>query len=691
MDVLALKWPASPARSYGLAIALAVAPSVGARLLDVRIAPALTLVLLYPAVTVAGWVGGPGPAWLAAAMSVLVTSVPWEPPFLAVAGDPDYLVGVGLFILNGLLVAGLAGQARRATQAADRRVMATEQELSAHRTAAKRLDELNGQLRLKLAEQDLLLAEASTTRAEADSRAREAQLLSELALTLNDALDLQRMPQPIAAVARAVCGADVARIVLPESPSDRLVVHYQAGGRAEGERLPLDEALAHAVMTTGRPLRVAATLAVPIRIGDRVAGLICVDNLTDREFTVRDERVLGDVAGHAAVAIRNAERLAGAHLARAQAEAANHAKDEFLAILGHELRNPLGAIGNAVRAFHHLGDQATRLQSIITRQTHHLARILDDLLDVARLATGKIALTRQPVDLKDVAERALASLTQQGQTARHEITLTGASAVVDGDPTRLEQVVRNLLDNAVKYTPEGGQIDITVTATAEQARLRITDTGIGIAPELLPRIFDQFVQGVPGAGSPGGFGLGLSLVRRLVEAHGGTVFAASAGTDCGSEFEVRLPLLGEASPRGGDRAPSGSPPPTPRHVLIIEDNADLRDGLRLLLEGMGHRVEEAADGVRGLELLRASGPDIALVDVGLPGLDGFAVARAIRQTPGGCPTVLVAMTGYGRPEDRRRAEEAGFAHYLVKPVDEADLLAVLAGSARSDTPDPAAA
>jgi signal transduction histidine kinase/ActR/RegA family two-component response regulator len=490
-----------------------------------------------------------------------------------------------------------------------------------------------------------------------------------------------------------------------------MVVRHQAGGRAGGERLPLDPDLVRAVETTGRLLRIdraaaapgsgpadpaggeavgVATLAVPIRIGDRVEGLICVDRLADRPFTDRDERAMAAVAAHAEVAIRNAERLAGEHFARAEAETANRAKDEFLAMLGHELRNPLGAIGNAVHAFHHLGDQATQLQGIITRQTRHLARILDDLLDVARLATGKVALARQPIDLKEVAERAVASLTQQGQAARHEIALSGESALVDGDPTRLEQVARNLLDNAARYTPEGGRIEVTVTAVAEHARLRVTDTGVGIPPELLPRIFDRFVQGVPAAGSPGGFGLGLSLVKRLVEAHGGRVTATSAGTDQGSEFEVRLPLLRDV-PAGGDPAASAPPPVAPRHVLIIEDNADLRDGLRILLEEMGHRVEEAGDGARGLELLRASRPDVALIDVGLPGLDGFAVAQAIRKTPGGHPTMLVAMTGYGRAEDRRRAEEAGFAHYLVKPVDEADLLAVLAASAARDPADPAAA
>jgi len=695
------KWLAFPTRRYGLAITLAVVATVGAGLPVSRAAPVLVLLALYPAVTVAGWLGGAGPARLAAVGSVLATSVAWEPPFVSVAHDPDHLIGLSLFLLNGVLVAGLAGEARRATHQAGARVSLIEQELRAHRTVEKRLDELNGQLRLKLAEQDLLLAEARAARVDADGRAREAALLSELALTVNGALDLEEMLHPIAAVAQAVCGSDVARIALRRETADGMLVRYQVGGRGDGERLPLDEDIARTVTTTGRVLRIdraatgpdgesMATLAVPIRIGDAAEGLICVDNSTVRPFTERNERVLVAVAGHAAVAIRNAERLAGEHLARAEAEAANRAKDEFLAMLGHELRNPLGAIGNAVYAFHHLGDQATRLQSIITRQTHHLARILDDLLDVARLATGKIGLAPQPVDLKDVAERTLASLAQQGQTSRHAIALTGASAMVAGDPTRLEQVVRNLLDNAIKYTPDGGRIDIAVTSAAGRVQLRVTDTGIGIPPELLPRIFERFVQGAP-AGSPGGFGLGLSLVKRLVEAHGGAVSAGSAGPGRGSEFEVCLPLLHEVPPADAERAAGAPPAITARHVVIIEDNADLRDGLRLVLEGMGHRVEEAGDGPHGLELLVASRPDIALIDVGLPGLDGFAVARAMRQAPGGSRTVLVAMTGYGRPEDRRRAAEAGFAHYLVKPVDEADLLAVLAGPARSDTPDPAAA
>jgi PAS domain S-box-containing protein len=357
-------------------------------------------------------------------------------------------------------------------------------------------------------------------------------------------------------------------------------------------------------------------------------------------------------------------------------EEANRAKDEFLAMLGHELRNPLGAISNAVTVLEQVGPGDVRggqVRSIIARQTRHLARLIDDLLDVSRLTTGRIALQLQPVDLAEVAERALQALRHAARTGGHEVSLAVERVLVAGDPTRLEQVVLNLVDNAVKYTPPAGRIRVTVARDRRDAVLRVQDTGVGLPPDLLPRVFELFRRGHQ-ARQHGreGLGIGLWLVKRLVEMHGGEVTAVSPGPGQGSEFVVRLPTVPLAAPPA---APGGrGTARRPQRVLVIEDHQDIRDGLRLFLEANGHSVDEAADGPTGLEKLLVRRPDVALVDVGLPGLDGYAIASAVRNAPGGSTVRLVAMTGYGQPDDRRRALESGFDAHLVKPVDLPRLL-----------------
>jgi PAS domain S-box-containing protein len=374
------------------------------------------------------------------------------------------------------------------------------------------------------------------------------------------------------------------------------------------------------------------------------------------------------------------ELLARERLLRAEAERANRSKDEFLAMLGHELRNPLGAIANAVAALEGLAgkpdETVAPLRDIIGRQTSHLTRLVNDLLDVSRVTSGKVALVRAPIDLHDLAERCLAALHQTGLTTRHQLTLLGEPVVVDGDPTRLEQILVNLVDNAVKYTPPGGQVVVTVAAEGNEAVLRVRDSGVGMSPEVLPHIFDMFVQGERSLDRPpGGLGLGLTLIRRLVELHGGHVTAWSAGPGQGSEFAVHFPRADRAASAVSRPAdPSAQPP---RRVVVVEDHQDAREGLRLLLELWGHSVEEASDGEQGLELILAARPDVALLDLGLPGRDGYAVARAIRAAAGGDAIYLVALTGYGQIEDRRRVEAAGFDAHLVKPVDAEALARVL--------------
>jgi two-component system, sensor histidine kinase len=371
------------------------------------------------------------------------------------------------------------------------------------------------------------------------------------------------------------------------------------------------------------------------------------------------------------------EQLLALHLKTV--EAANRAKEEVFAMLGHELRNPLGAISAAVEVLNLPGnsqEQAGLMREIIVRQTHHLSRMVDDLLDVSKLVSGKIALARTSEDLRAVAERALASSEEAGRTSRHVISLTGESVAVSVDRTRLEQVVTNLIDNAVKYTPTGGWIEVEVGSEGNDAVLRVRDTGVGIDRETLPLIFDAFVQASSPHPSQGGIGLGLTLVKRLVELHDGTVSAASEGTGRGSEFVVRLPRATGAvtAPRPAKKRRSS---PRARHVLIVEDNADVREPLRLLLEAWGHRVEQAQDARRGLSLLQSARPEVLLVDVGLPDLDGYSVARTARSAPDGQGLLLVAISGYGAPADRSRAKEAGFNAYLTKPINSDELFEIL--------------
>lgn len=363
--------------------------------------------------------------------------------------------------------------------------------------------------------------------------------------------------------------------------------------------------------------------------------------------------------------------LAAERSARADAEAASVAKDTFLAMLGHELRNPLSTITMAVHVLElalPLEGNAARARQIIANQVGHLARLVDDLLDVTRVTTGKIMLHRSRLELADLVARSLETLRAAGRTDQHHIEFSGQPAWVDADATRLEQVVSNLITNAMKYTPPGGTIRVTVEAEPEWATLRVVDTGTGIAPELLPRIFDLFTQGDRASDrSQGGLGIGLTLVKRLVELHGGTVEAASDGPGRGSRFTVRIPA---ASPRRvADQQKQARASSRHRRVLAIEDQSDARESLALALQLAGHEVFEATDGPSGIEMALRVKPDVAIVDIGLPGCDGYEVARQLRRGPDGQTTFLVALTGYGQPDDRRRAAEAGFDLHLTKPID----------------------
>ncbi|HZZ95102.1 MAG TPA: ATP-binding protein [Usitatibacter sp.] len=404
-----------------------------------------------------------------------------------------------------------------------------------------------------------------------------------------------------------------------------------------------------------------------------------------REVQDVSEALVEASDARAAAARERDELLRSERAARAAAEAASRAKDEFLAMLGHELRNPLGALSNAAMLLDTAGTQASvaaRARGIISRQVAHLSRLTEDLLDAGRALTGKIVLRREPMDLSAAALQSITTLKASGRLGAHHVVHDLRSVWVDADPVRLDQVIGNLLVNAVKYTPAGGTIRVGVKADGNEAVLSVADDGIGMGAELAGRVFELFVQGERQLDrSQGGLGIGLTLVRRLAQMHGGSANAYSGGDNRGSEFVVRLPAM--AAPARQVEAEDAAIPAMPRSILVVEDNDDGRESLRMLLEALGHTVHVANDGNTGLERAMSLQPEIILLDIGLPGIDGYEVARRLRSRPGARRPFLAALTGYGGPEDRDRAFAAGFDAHVAKPVDRARLASLLAAAARA--------
>jgi signal transduction histidine kinase len=361
--------------------------------------------------------------------------------------------------------------------------------------------------------------------------------------------------------------------------------------------------------------------------------------------------------------------------ARLDSEAANRAKDEFLSLLGHELRNPMNAIATSVQVLNRLTTEsqgAATAREIITRQVRKLAQMIDGLLDVGRVMNADVALLRQPLELSSLVERVVGAARLAAAAKGHRIYLHLATVWIDGDAERVVQIIEKLLDNAIRHPPNGVSIDVTVGSHDAEAVVEVRDTGPGIPPDLLPRIFELFVQGSRELDRQGGgLGIGLALVRRLVQLHGGTVQARSDSS--GSAFEVRFPRMlttGRDAPH-----PPAAQRNFPRRVVVIDDNVDALHSLRSMLELEGHTVTTADDGESGLAMLLREAPEAAIIDIGLPGLDGYELAR--RGRAAGFRGQLIALSGYGRIQDQERSLEAGFDQHLNKPVDAEQLLRVL--------------
>ena len=430
----------------------------------------------------------------------------------------------------------------------------------------------------------------------------------------------------------------------------------------------------------GRPA-VRSFLAVPViaRSGE-VFGSLRFGHPEAGRFTAEHERLAAGIATHAAISLENArlyrtvreqnEQLA---LAVERVRQADRRKDEFLAMLGHELRNPLAPISTALELMSLRGGGAMQKErDVIRRQVDHLSRLIDDLLDVSRITRGKIQLSRQVIEIGAVLGKAIemASPLLEKRMQPLELDVPRAGLAVDADPTRLAQVFRNLLTNAAKYSEPRSPIGLSARADAERVIVEVRDQGVGIPADVLPQLFELFVQGERSIDrAQGGLGIGLTIARSLCELHGGAIEVASAGAGRGSTFTVTLPRAAGASvaapgPAGerAVRAPGGV------RVLVVDDNVDAAVMLHELLAGMGHELAVAHDGLAALELATSFRPDVAVLDIGLPVMDGYELARKLREQLGPEKLRLIAVTGYGQDSDRARAREAGFDHHLIKPV-----------------------
>lgn len=405
----------------------------------------------------------------------------------------------------------------------------------------------------------------------------------------------------------------------------------------------------------------------PLRGADgRVAGMFCA--CTETTGKVLTEQHVND-----------------AEQARGALQLANRRKDEFLAMLAHELRNPLAPIATAAELLQVAGigaDQVRHAGAIIGRQVKHLTELVDDLLDVSRVTSGLVKLKEEKLSMNGVLQAAVEQLQSHIDAKGHTLALAlpGEQLFVSGDRTRLVQIVANLLNNAAKYTPAGGRIALALAAVDDQVQLTVSDNGVGIAAALLPAIFELFTQAERSPDrAQGGLGLGLALVRSLVELQGGSVSAHSAGAGQGSRFVVRLPRVGELA---ADAAPAGHgagmPAAPARKVLVVDDNIDAAATMALLLETLGHEVLVSHGALHALQQAAAHAPAVLFLDIGLPEMDGYALARRLRALPQTAHSLLVAITGYGQPEDRACALKAGFDHHLVKPVNLDEVLALLA-------------
>jgi PAS domain S-box-containing protein len=525
---------------------------------------------------------------------------------------------------------------------------------------------------------------------------REATAVADLSRRINERLDLDAVLGFVCETAREVCGADSAAIALPDADAPDVMVFRHCSPMKDPppdvERIERGRGFGGLVMATGCPRRSAdhrglAVLAVPI-LDEGVAGLLYVANRGRWPFGDADETVLVRLAEQATSAIRNARLLAREQAARADFEAANRSKDDFLATLSHELRTPLTAMLGWVRMLRAARlnpEQSARALETIERNTLWQAKLIDDLLDVSRIISGKMQLERQAVDIGGVVGAAMEALRRDAEAkgVALDVELAPGAAIVNGDPVRLAQVVANLVSNAIKFTPAEGRVGVELARQAGQIVISVRDTGAGIEEALLPHVFDRFRQGQRGRGA-GGLGLGLAIVRHIVTLHGGTVTAHSEGPGRGALFTVTLPL--SAAPRavgGVSRTVRTARPLEGVRILAVDDHPDARELLRVALTDRGAQVHTAASVSEALAALEDLTVDVLVSDLGMPGADGFALVAQVRErerADARPPMVAIALTAYASLHDRSQALAAGFDLHVAKPVDPDTLTHAVAGA-----------
>ncbi|MDB5351481.1 MAG: hypothetical protein JWN86_2728 [Planctomycetota bacterium] len=570
------------------------------------------------------------------------------------------------------------------------------------------------------AEERIILAREQAARAAAEEATRRSAFLAEASTVLARSLDYESIPRGLARHAVPFLGDFCAVMLLDENGRDEgrtemSWTEVDGGSRQEAlmtgglpTRLLAD--LSRRVMETGEaevfsdidipvpqngeasefwshvssgrtvpPFELRSLVVVPLRARGRTLGTIAVGLRDgDRVYETADLALSEDLAGRAAIAIDNARLYR-------DIQENDRRKNEFLAMLAHELRNPLAPIRNAVEVLRMTALKEEDLQwanDVISRQVEQMVRLVDDLLDISRITGGKIQLRKETIDIALVVTRAVETSRPLIDGRKHQllIALPSEPLLVEVDPVRFAQVIANLLNNAAKYTNAGGTIELDVARSGEEAVVQVRDDGIGISSEMLSHVFDLFTQVDRSLDrSQGGLGIGLTLVRRLVEKHGGSVEAQSDGINRGSRFIIRVPALADVAPaaRATNEARPRKIAGPSRRILIVDDHPDVGRSLAKLLRLRGHEVRLAQDGAGALDEITQDEPEVVILDIGLPEMDGYQIAQAIRRRPGGESIVLIAVTGYGQDEDRRRSGEAGFDCHLVKPVDPDQLLSLL--------------
>jgi len=550
--------------------------------------------------------------------------------------------------------------------------------------------------------------------AELEQKSRLARLAGErlarlqrITAALAEALTTSQVVEVVGGELAAMMGSEEGELVLPGEDGRSELRRLRSFSRRPGVRCDFGAVAVDAPLPTaeayrrGKPIwlptrraieerfghahqpSTRAAAALPVAAGGRVLGAIGLGYSEERDFSAADRDVAADVARQVGVALDRARLYEDAQAAREEAERASNAKDEFLAMLGHELRNPLSPIVTALHLMRLRGSgELERERVLIERQVSHLLRLVEDLLDVSRITRGKVQLERKPVELAEVVAQAIEMVGPLVAQRAHRLSIDvpPEGLRVEGDAARLAQVVSNLLMNAAKYTPGGGRIEVSAGSEGTEAFVKVRDNGMGIAPDLLPSVFDLFVQGPRARDrADGGLGLGLAIVHSLVELHGGRVAVASGGIGRGAEFTVRLPLARAAAPEDEAMAALRANGRGLR-VLLVDDNVDAALTLAELLAAMGCETRVAHDGPAALVAAQDFAPRLVLLDIGLPVMDGYELAARLRRN-GLDHAFVAALTGYGQPEDRERSRRAGFDDHFVKPMAPETLRVLVASLA----------